>query len=55
MTKSELHYLNCQEPDCERVWCVGRRDFERRIANLIDALQKANDKIKDLQTQVDLK
>lgn len=34
MTRAELHYLNCQNTNCDKIACVGRRDYEGRISKL---------------------
>lgn len=34
MTKTEMHYLNCDDRDCEKVACVGRRDYEKMVLKL---------------------
>lgn len=31
MNKAESHYLNCQDENCEKAYCVGRRDYESKI------------------------
>lgn len=40
------HYLTCQDPECENVACVGRREFESEILRL-------NNEIKLLQNLLD--
>ncbi len=34
MTKGELHYMSCTNEDCERAYCVGRREAEDRYTRL---------------------
>ena len=31
MTKSESHYLTCQDRECEKYACLARRDYEQRL------------------------
>lgn len=41
MTKSDLHTLNCQDTDCEKLPCVMRREYEQKIDNLESRLEFA--------------
>lgn len=43
MNSAESHYLNCMDENCERVYCVGRRDHERMevlLKKLVKQLEK---------------
>jgi hypothetical protein len=31
MTRAELHYLKCVDPNCEKVYCVDKRFLESQI------------------------
>lgn len=31
MNKSDIHYLNCMDDNCEVISCVGRREYERKM------------------------
>lgn len=31
MTKSEIHYLECNDENCEKIYCVGRRELEYKL------------------------
>lgn len=31
MTRAEMHYLSCQDANCERFACVARRDYEQKL------------------------
>lgn len=45
MTRTEAHYLNCQDENCERFACVARRDYERQISKLGSDLKDAEERI----------
>ena len=41
--KADVHYLTCQDKECERAACVDRRDYENQISvqgNLIENIDK---------------
>lgn len=42
MTKAEMHYLNCQDDNCEFFFCVARRDYERQISTLQEEMETLN-------------
>lgn len=42
------HYLTCQDSECERVYCVSRRDFEAQLA----ALQAENEALREVEKAV---
>jgi hypothetical protein len=31
---SESHYLTCQDENCEKAYCVARRDYEAKLSGL---------------------
>lgn len=39
--KHELHYLTCQDQNCDLVACVGRRTYEAQITKLKKELAEA--------------
>lgn len=40
MTKEEKHYLNCDDANCEKAYCVDRRVSEKRILMLEAELEE---------------
>ncbi|HEY5234537.1 MAG TPA: hypothetical protein VIJ14_00035, partial [Rhabdochlamydiaceae bacterium] len=40
MTKSEMHYLNCTDDNCELFACLARRDYQRTISVLGEQVQE---------------
>lgn len=44
MNAAEKHYLVCLNEHCERVFCVGRRDYEQKILALESKVKKAEHK-----------
>lgn len=45
MDKSERHYLTCQDPNCERAYCVDRRnrDDSQRSAELLRSTERVRE------------
>lgn len=52
MTSAEMHYLNCDDSDCEKVYCVGRREFEQKILQkdwLIDRVKQLEQMLEEIK------
>jgi hypothetical protein len=38
MTNEQTHYLNCLDANCDKFFCVNRREFEQTISKLREEL-----------------
>lgn len=47
---SNRHYLTCQDDNCQVACCVGRREFEWKIARLEKELEQLK-KLKGVQNE----
>lgn len=54
MTKADMHYLNCDDRDCEKVACVARRDYERKISELENAINKCKELIAEADEAIQM-
>lgn len=54
MKKSDIHYVNCDDDCCEKIDCVGRRDYERQVLSVEDDLNKLKNAIASLMNVEDV-
>ena len=52
MTKAEMHYLNCDDEDCEKFACIARRDYEHQLEIMESEVSLLAAKVKELSYEI---